>query len=177
MKDLVSMAKRGSKEAFLELVELRLNVLYKIAYTYMRCSDDSSDIVQDSVLLAYKNIKKLKDHTKFNPWITSILVNRCREVLRRSKKVRYEEYTEKTIAPDTPGIDGYTNLENSIDIMNSLQKLDEKYREVITLKYFGDYTLNEISGILDIPLGTVKSRLNFGLGKLRLDMEVRADEM
>lgn len=177
MENIVIEAISGDKEAFLQLVELRLSILYKIAYTYMRSGDDSSDVVQDSILKAYRNIKKLKDHTKFNSWITSILINRCKEVLRRTRKIRYEEYSDEIIRQSTSHIGSYSNIENSIDIVNSLQKLDEKYQDVITLKYFGDYSLNEISEILDIPLGTVKSRLSFGLGKLKLYMEVKADGM
>lgn len=70
---------------FLELLEGRLKILYKIAYSYFKDENNASDAVQDAVVIAYKNIYKLKNKDKFNSWITTILVNRCREVLRRNK--------------------------------------------------------------------------------------------
>ena len=69
-------------------------------------------------------------------------------------------------------VSDYEKVENKMYLINLLNKIDEKYRDVIRLKYFGDYTLEEISIILDIPLGTVKSRLNFAIKKLKEFMEV-----
>jgi len=134
-------------------------------------------VVQDSILRSYKHIENLKEKEKFNSWITTILVNRCREVLRQNKKVSFFELKEEILdhnkVTNVYYDNDYIKVENKIDVLNMLQNIDEKYREVITLKYLGDYTLEEISNILDIPQGTVKSRLNFGIKKLRTLMEVK----
>lgn len=84
MEKVVSKAKRGSPDAFMRLIEARLDVLYRIAFSYFRNRDDASDAVQDSIMIAYKSIKGLKDDSKFNSWITPILVNRCKDILRRN---------------------------------------------------------------------------------------------
>lgn len=161
---------------FLELLEGRLKILYKIAYSYFKDENYASDAVQDAVVTAYKNIHKLKNIDKFNSWITTILVNRCREILRRSKILVFEQYDAKIIdiriLNEDKHISDYEKIDNKIYLINLLNKIDEKYRDVIRLKYFGDYKLEEISTILDIPLGTVKSRLNFGIKKLKVLMEV-----
>jgi len=161
---------------FLELLEGRLKILYKIAYTYFKDENNASDAVQDAVVIAYKNIHKLKNKEKFNSWITTILVNRCREVLRRNKVILFEQYDAKVIdiriLNEGKQVSDYEKVENKIYLINLLNKIDEKYRDVIRLKYFGDYTLEEISTILDIPIGTVKSRLNFAIKKLKKLLEV-----
>lgn len=177
MDDMVLKAKKGSRDAFLKLVESRTNVLYKIAYSYFKNGADASDAVQDAVLIAFKSIRNLKDDDKFNSWITSILVNRCRDILRRNKMYQFEEYSDEVPGINHTSSSDYSSIENSIDIFNSLQKLDEKHREVISLKYLGDYSISEISAILNIPEGTVKSRLNAGLRYLRNIMEVNRDGM
>lgn len=166
-----------SKKEFTELVDKRIDVLYKIAFTYVKNEDLASDVVQDSILRSYKHIESLKEKEKFNSWITTILVNRCREVLRQNKKVSFFELKEEILdhnkVTNVYYDNDYIKVENKIDVLNMLQNIDEKYREVITLKYLGDYTLKEISNILDIPQGTVKSRLNFGIKKLKTLMEVK----
>lgn len=183
MFNFISKLKRGDKEAFLKLLEGRLNVLYRIAYSYFKNSDKASDAVQDAILLAYKNIGSLKDTEKFNSWITTILVNRCRDILRRENRIEYEELQDEVIdiskyqfIQSRPK-DEYSRVEERLDMINLLQKLDYKYSEVIRLKYLGDYTIEEISKILDIPQGTVKSRLNFGIKKLKDMMEVNDNAM
>jgi RNA polymerase sigma-70 factor, ECF subfamily len=177
MKDLVFRSKKGDKDAFLELLQGRTEVLYKIAYSYFKDKDSASDAVQDAVLIAYKNINKLEDGSKFNSWITTILVNRCREIIRKSKKLQVQEYNDAVIDLEKVSTTQYksqfSKVENRIDVINLLERLDEKYREVIRLKYLGAYTIEEIAEVLDIPQGTVKSRLNFGIKKLRSFMEVK----
>ncbi|MBU3101970.1 MULTISPECIES: RNA polymerase sigma factor [Clostridium] len=161
---------------FLELLDGRLKILYKIAYSYFNEGNNAKDAVQDAVTTAYKNIHKIKDKKKFNSWITTILVNRCREILRRNKIINFQPYDAKVIdirlLNEGKYAYDYEKVENKIYLINLLNKIDEKYKDVIRLKYFGDYTLVEISIILDIPLGTVKSRLNFAIKKLRELSEV-----
>jgi len=170
---------KGDKEEFIRLLEGPMKVLYKIAYSYFREKEAASDAIQDTILNAYKNFHKLKDREKFRSWITSILVNDCRQKLRKGKKINFEEYSENIIDINkfTQGNkkSEYIMVEDRIDILNLLSRIDDKYREVISLKYLGDYTIEEISLILDIPEGTVKSRLNFGIKRLRTLMEVKID--
>jgi RNA polymerase sigma-70 factor, ECF subfamily len=183
MFGFVSKFKRGDKEAFLELLKGREAVLYRIAYSYFKDSERASDAVQDSILIAYKSIGNLKDLDKFKSWITSILVNRCRDILRREKRIEYEELKDEVIdisrfqSVQRSVKDDYSRVEERLDILSLLGELDDKYREVIRLKYLGDYTIQEIARTLDIPEGTVKSRLNFGIKKLKSLMEVKGNVM
>jgi RNA polymerase sigma-70 factor (ECF subfamily) len=171
---------KSDRDTFDKLVQERIEVLYRIAFSYFREEDKASDAVQDAILIAYKAYSKLRDKDKFNSWITTILVNRCREILRKSKKNNIQQYDEKILdihifKADTKS--EYSKVEDRLFVIRLLEVLDQKHRDVITLKYFGDYTIEEISTILDIPQGTVKSRLNTGIKRLRTLMEVKDDVM
>ncbi|SHI56129.1 RNA polymerase sigma-70 factor, ECF subfamily [Clostridium amylolyticum] len=159
----IFMGKR--KEEFTKLLNPILNKLYRIAYSFLKDKDKASDALQDSTLSAFKNFHALKDVQSFESWITSILVNRCREILRREKKIIFTEYSEG-LDKAFP-VDEYEVLESNMFIITLLDTLSDKYKEVIKLKYFGDLSIKEISIILNIPEGTVKSRLNYGLNSLR----------
>ncbi|MCY6372093.1 RNA polymerase sigma factor [Clostridium ganghwense] len=165
---------------FEKLLIPQLNKLYKISFSYLKDKDKASDALQDTALIAYRKLDTLKDKSKFNSWITSILINRCKELLRRESKLIFEELCEEKKNILTNSKDIYSKIDTSIDILNSLEELDEKYRDVITLKYFGDYSIKEIATILKIPEGTVKSRINFGIKKLNnimSDGEVAYNEL
>ena len=168
---------KWDKSEFERLLGGRIQVLYKIAYSYFKNEQTASDALQDSVFIAFKSMDKLKDKTKFDCWVTTILVNRCREIIRKNKRMSYEELNDNVVSLDNAlwkrNESDYSMVDIKLDVVNLLNKLDEKYREVIRLKYLGDYTLNEIAIVLNIPLGTVKSRLNTGITKLRELMEVK----
>lgn len=171
---------KADKKKFEELVTNRINVLYRIAYSYFRDSEAASDAVQDAILIALKSFQNLKAEEKFNSWITTILVNRCREVLRRRNRINFEEYEDKVI--DIEAVNqriksDYSKIDDKLYIIKYLNEIDVKYSEVISLKYLGDYTIEETAKILDIPQGTVKSRLNKGIKMLRALMEVKGDAM
>ena len=168
---------KWGKSEFESLLGGRIQVLYRIAYSYFKNEQTASDVLQDSVLIAFKSINKLKDKSKFDCWITTILVNRCREIIRKNKRVSYEELNDNVVNLNNAlwkrNECEYLKVDTKLDVLNLLSKLDEKYRDVIRLKYLGDYTLNEIATVLVIPLGTVKSRLNTGITRLRELMEVK----
>lgn len=165
MNDKLSIFTSKRKEEFTKLLNPSLNKLYRIAYSFLKDKDKASDALQDSTLSAFKNFHTLKDIHSFEAWITSILVNRCKEILRRDKKIIFTEYAE--VLDTKLSVDEYENLENNMLLITLLDTLNDRYKEVIKLKYFGDLSIREISIILNIPEGTVKSRLNYGLNSLR----------
>jgi RNA polymerase sigma factor (sigma-70 family) len=157
---LVEQAKRGSKHAFSVLVSRHERVLYSIALAMLRSSWDAADAVQDAFLEAYRKIDALKDPSKFNAWTARILCNKCRDIRRKRHPVPMEELPE-SCAFDFLGRD--TNL----DIMNAVRDLDEIDRTVVALRFFRDLKVDEIAEILGCPAGTVKSRINRAVAKLR----------
>lgn len=160
--DLIKRVKTGDKEALIKLIMDNKNDYYRLAYVYLRNQEDSMDAMEDMILIIYENIKKLKNPDAFYSWSKTILVNCCKNILRRKKKVilvdEYEEneYTEK-----------YGTKEQKIDIEMALKSLNIHQEEAIKLKYFLDMDYAMISKITKTPIGTVKSRISIGLKKLR----------
>jgi RNA polymerase sigma-70 factor, ECF subfamily len=170
LEERVRLAKKGDENVFYELIEERKKTLYITAYTYVKNQQDALDIVHDTVLKAYIGIKKLKEPRFFNTWLTRILINCSIDHLRKNKKT--EVLDENTNSRLAVNID---SSEESLDLYNAITKLNEKCKIVVTLKYFQNLTLEEISQVLDYPLGTVKSTLHKALKELRLELSEEGD--
>jgi RNA polymerase sigma factor (sigma-70 family) len=161
-KLLIKQAKRGNKESLLELVMAQDRDYYKLAYVYMKNSEDSMDAMQDMIVILYENISKLRKESPFYSWSKTILVNLCKKKLKEKGNIISLDHIEEEF------IDGiYDNSEDSLLLENYLYKLSEEHREIIKLKYYLDLEYESISEILKIPLGTVKSRLSIGMKKLK----------
>lgn len=149
---------------FQKLMKTREDKLYKIAYSYMKNKEDSLDCVQDALLKALENFHKLENEEYFDTWIIRILINTCKDNLRkRSNNYSYED-SIKTLYEDNNSIE-------VIDLISSLNKLEEQERELIYLRYFEDKKIYDISKQIQVKEGTVKSRLHRILGKLKLNLE------
>ena len=135
---------------------------YRLAYSYMRNEDDALDVVQESAYRAIRDCGKVKNKDYLSTWIYRIVVNTSLDMLRRKKK---ETPTEEM--PETPTEDHYQDL----DLKQMINRLDDKSRTVIILRYFEDLKLEDIADIVGENLNTVKARLYRALKKLRLELE------
>ena len=162
--ELVNNARVGDKQAFMKLITTKQDSLYRTAFSYVHNQDDCTDILQETFIKAYSSLHTLKNPEHFYSWLTRILINLCCSHLKKKQKT----VSLSEILPVNGYIDrSFSEVEAETDLDIMLDGLDEKYRQVLILKYLGDYTLVEIGEILNCPLGTVKSRLNYGLRELR----------
>ena len=130
--------------------------MYHIAIAIVNNEEDAGDAISETIVKAYMNLKKLKKPEYFKTWITRILINECRKILKQKQKVvPIEVYQEKRKMEDNR-----MEKEEQMDLQNAIQKLTEKQRSVVMLFYYNDFSVEEIAQILKIPIGTVKSRLN-----------------
>lgn len=164
-KLLIKRAKRGDKEALLQLVMLRKEEYYKLAYVYMKNEDDAMDAMQDMIVILYDNISKLRKDESFYSWSKTILANECKSKLKNKKKILSLEDMEEPTAYEI-----YGSTEERIVLEEYLSQLSEKHQEVIKLRFFLDLDYESISEILKIPIGTVKSRISIGMERLRESM-------
>lgn len=132
--------------------------LYHIACGILRSEADREDAVQECILKAWEKRDSLKSDTAFKAWVTRILVNECYDICRRSGKVIVLDEL-----PETPVADNNDDRE----LRDLIMEMDEIYRMPIILFYIEGFSIKEISKILRIPEGTVKSRLFAGRAKLR----------
>ena len=127
---------------------------YRLAFKLMRNQDDALDVVQESAYRAIRDCGKVKNKDYLSTWIYRIVVNTSLDMLRRKKK-------------ETPTEDHYQDL----DLKQMINRLDDKSRTVIILRYFEDLKLEDIADIVGENLNTVKARLYRTLKKLRLELE------
>ncbi len=161
-KLLIKQAKSGDKEALLKLIMAQKSDYYKLAYVYMKNEDDALDAMQDMIVILYENIHKLKKDDAFYSWSKTILVNSCKNILQRKKKIVSLEGVK-----EEGSYEAYHNPENKVVLEKYLSMLSLKHQEIIRLRYLLDLDYETIGKILKIPLGTVKSRINAAMGNLK----------
>ena len=137
--------------------------LYRIAYSYLRHKQNAEDVIQISYEKAINNQSQLKDPKKLRSWLIRIVINECNQNHRIRKRQTEIEQKIKSNSELVLNSDYVI----SIELKDALLLLSEEDRNLISLKYLLGYKQKEISAILDLPLGTVKSRLSRSLGKLK----------
>jgi RNA polymerase sigma-70 factor, ECF subfamily len=168
VETLVKMAQEGDDDAFMELLSLYKENLYKIALVYLKNEQDALDAVSDTVYKAYMNIKKIKNPSFFKTWIIKILINSAIDRLAESKNIIYIDDYQKINSFNI--LESEFDIDASFDLFTAIDKLDIKFKNIVVLKYFEDMTIAEISTLLGLPEGTVKVRLHRALKKIRVEL-------
>ena len=158
---LVQRAKAGDEAAFEELLILHTEQLYRTAYLYVGNREDALDVVQETSYKAYVVLKKLKEVEYFSTWLIRILIRTSYECIRKKKKISFVEEENVQVLNEAD-----RNLSNS-ELLKVVQQLRKKYRDVILLHYFQELTVKEVSQVLVIPEGTVKTYLFRGRKQLK----------
>ena len=159
MEDL-ERAKNGDKAAFGRLIETMKVKMYKTSISILKNDDDACDAIQETLISAYKNISSLNSEY-FSTWIIRILINKCYDIIRKNKKIIYLN-EQMQVEQDSY----YQMYCEKSDLEIILNQLDEDLRTVTVLYYYDDLSIAEISEILSIPEGTVKSRLSRARDKI-----------
>ncbi len=169
---LVAECKGGDLRKFQLLVEKYKKPMYFYALGMVGNSEDAYDLSQEAFVKAYKSLKRFDDKFQFKSWLFAILSNLCKNALR-SAGVR-KKYLAPEEALATARASEDTNPEKALAdkqmkeaIWDGLAKLDDEAREIIILKHFQDMSYKEIAQVLDIPLGSVMSRLHYARLKLK----------
>lgn len=140
--------------------------LYKTALLHLGSESAALDAVDEAVYKGLKSCWKLRQPEYFDTWMTRILMNVCYDELRRQKRfVPLEDLPEES-AEDYDGL----------PLREALNKLPEQLREVVILRYFTGYTLEETAAALGIPRGTAATRQRRALQLLRLELSEEVTE-
>lgn len=161
---LIKKAIKGDKDSFTKLILEIKDQAYKIAYCYLHNEEDSMDAVCNAVEKGYKNIKKLKNPQYFKTWFIRIVINECKLELRSRKKIIK---LKETLTSDEFIVDSVDKNYELDDLINKLEVTD---KSMIYLKYYMGYTLEEIGKILDLPIGTVKTKIYSNIKKLKAEL-------
>ena len=167
--ELVERAASGDRAAFDLLLRPRLDRLYRLAYSITRHDSDARDATQDACVLAWRELPRLRERDKFDAWLSQILVNAARGVVRRTGRVRVRELS---VDPDPdaaadfparrePAVAAETDTFADGDaIRRAFGRLDGTTRALLVLHYVEGRPLAEIAADTGSPLGTVKWRLS-----------------
>lgn len=161
MEELVERAKNNDSDAFTHLI---LNIerdLYCIAKSKINNENDIDDIIQETMIIAFLNIKKLKNSNFFKTWIIRILINNCNKFYKRKK---YKSLDEAEEIKKTNGVE--MDLSN-IEFKDFISFLSEDERTILTLFYYLGYTTKEISKILNKREGTICSKISRAKTKIK----------
>lgn len=143
-----------------ELVEMYKDNIYAAAFNICKSSADAEDVVQDTFLQYYMTKKEFDDEKHIRYWILRVAINKAKNIqssFRRKNEMSLEDYVE-TLTFETP---------ESRELFEEVMKLPEKYRVVIHLFYYEDYSVKEIAKILRTTESSVKVRLSRGRAKLK----------
>ncbi|MBV7272847.1 RNA polymerase sigma factor [Clostridium sp. PL3] len=152
-----------NKETFIANVLEAESTLYHVSKSILTHDQDCEDAVQEAILKAYDKIDTLKKEQYFKTWLVRILINECYDLKRKEyPEVPYEEYFESTKADDR---------KDYSELYLAIQNLPERIRITIVLYYVEGYSVGEIKQTLEIPAGTVKSRLAKGRKLLKIKLE------
>jgi RNA polymerase sigma-70 factor (ECF subfamily) len=157
--------------AFAGLADRHLSRAYRLAAVLLGSDLEAQDAVQDAAVAAWERFGDLRDRERFDAWFDRILVNGCRDRLRRRGTVRFIGIEG---APEPAAADGAGSLAERDALRRALVTLKADQRVTVVLRYYGDLSLEEIAERTGEPLGTVKSRLHYGLQALRAAYDAAA---
>ena len=138
---------------FCERVSQYRYQFYIIAYAILENEADAEDAVCNAILSGYEHLTQLKNSNKFKSWMITITKNEALKLRRKRMELPGEEKVERMLPPVQ---------DSHNELWDIVQTLKEEYRIVVVLFYYNNLSLRDISAVLDIPVGTVKSRLNRG---------------
>ena len=175
MRQLVEAARRGDSDAYTQLYQLSIEGALGRARSLVRSEQDALDVVQDSYIQAFRSLDRLEKPESFQPWLNRIVTNRCKNLLARSKALRFEtsltgedgedwEQEDETIQfrPD----ESLDYAESQRLVREIVDGLPDEQRVCILLHFFQGMKLAEIAQTLEVPENTVKSRLHYAKGKI-----------
>jgi RNA polymerase sigma factor (sigma-70 family) len=149
------------------LVMARVGDSYRLARAILLDDGEAEDAVQEASLAAWRRRETLKDEARFEAWYDRILVNQCRDQLRR--RGRAVKLTAPPIGFEPASSPPETGADADLD--HALDALDVDHRIVVVMRYWQDRTVDDIAERVGIPAGTVKSRLHHALRAMRATLE------
>ena len=152
---LVARARRGDRDAFAMLIEPRSSRLLRTARVILGNETDAYESAQEALIAAWIQLPGLRDTARFDAWLNRTLVNKCRDALRRRKRVREIDISGSGLA--TPDIAEGQAARASV--LAAFDRLSVVERHILVLHHLDERSLAQIAGQLGIPLGTAKSRL------------------
>jgi RNA polymerase sigma factor (sigma-70 family) len=155
--ELLVAAQHGDEAAFVDLIRARSNRLFAIAHRILRDVDRAEDALQDALVIAWRDLRGLRDPDRFDAWLTRLLVNVC---IAQATRERRRTANLRLLPVDGPAApDELLNIADRDLLERGFRRLSPDQRAILVLHHFLGYAPSEIAEILGIPAGTARSRL------------------
>ena len=167
--ELFADAMSGGPEAFAPIVERYQDAVFGVALARLRDFHEAEDAAQQALVEAFERLGNLKDPSRLGAWLRSVTIHRCIDRLRARRKVAPVE--DDMQASDAPAPhDELERRELRGQVLAAIARLSKTQRETTTLFYINGYSINEVAGIQEVPVGTVKRRLHDARERLKEEM-------
>jgi RNA polymerase sigma-70 factor (ECF subfamily) len=164
---LVKQAQKGNKEALLQLILADQDAYYRLAYSYMKNEHDAMDAMEDMIVTVYEKLGQLQKGEAFYSWSKTILVNRCKTLLRKKEQLLLLEHDREPVLASLTDDNPFRHTESEMDMQVLLSHLNARQREAIELRFVHDLAYQTIADMTGAPVGTIKSRISKGMLKLK----------
>lgn len=171
---LVRLVKAGHPEIYDEIVMRYEKKLFSYIYRLVGNREEAEDILQNVFVKAYRNIKTFDIERKFSSWIYRIAHNEAINFLKKRNKKKFISWEDivaskdkmETKSDERSPIDIWIRKESAIEVNQALEKMPEKYRKVLMLRYFSEKSYEEIGRMIGSPVNTVGTLINRAKKKL-----------
>ncbi|HSH21769.1 MAG TPA: RNA polymerase sigma factor [Candidatus Caenarcaniphilales bacterium] len=164
MQDLVELARQGDRDAFASIAHGSVDRMFAVARRILQDHDRAQDAVQSALLGAWRDLPSLRDPSRFQQWLHRLLVRACYEEARKQRafSANVRVISHEPAQPDSSGW-----LADRDQLERGFRRLSVEQRAVVVLHFYVGLGLTEVSEVLAIPEGTVRSRLHYALRALR----------
>ena len=163
--DLIGRAQQGDREAYEVLAHASAPRLYATAHRIVRDIDRADDAVQQTLVAMWRELPSLRDSSRFEAWTYRLVVRFCLQDARRARRSGVREVGIEDTLPAPADAFATSDLRDELD--RALGELTPDHRAVVVLHHYAGLSLAEIASILDVPYGTVGSRLHHAIRSLR----------
>ncbi len=172
---LIEAIKNGDTKAYGQLVDRYKDLVYTLALRMLRHREEAEEVAQDTFIKVFKSLDKFKGDSKFSTWIYRVAYNTCLDNIKKNKKylndVAIDEFTFNKLDTIDNALDNIIKEERSVLIKKCINKLSEDSSALLTLFYFEELSLEEISKIINVEANTVKVKLFRARKKLAVILE------
>jgi RNA polymerase sigma-70 factor, ECF subfamily len=163
--ELVARAQAGDQDAFARIATASAGRLHSVAYNILRDPDLAQDATQQALLSMWQALPSLRDPARFEAWAYRTVVRACYAESRRTRRFLGALKALTTAGQD--GLDTMRGVEDRDELDRALASLSIEHRGVLVLRFHLDLKIDDIAAVLDIPVGTARSRLDRALRKIR----------
>jgi RNA polymerase sigma-70 factor (ECF subfamily) len=158
----------GASSDYVRAARAKVDDAYRLAGYLLGDATEAQDAVQDALVKAWRHWPSLRQQESFGPWFDRIVVNVCRDRMRRHRTLRM---VDLDAAGQVESADTFAAMLEGDRVASAVARLRPDHRIVIALRFWRDMSLEQVAETLDLPLGTVKSRLHYALQALGVELE------